>query len=150
MANARIYRAAVSTLGTSAFARIYRASVTVVGGVARARIYRASVGVSATAQAGPDQLGVEPYSIVTLTGADDAGATATRVWTQVSGTLVILTDGGLGTATFESPGSILGESLVFSYAAGNSADDVVTISIEPVVARAIIGGIEVPMRELWV
>jgi hypothetical protein len=100
--------------------------------------------------AGPDQLGVEPYSPVLLTSADDAEATATRVWRQIAGTVVIIVDAGDGNATFEAPGSILGETLTFGYVAGNSAEDVVAISIEPVVARAARNGVEVPMRELWV
>jgi hypothetical protein len=150
VANARFYRASVSTLGTQAFARIYRASVTVVGGTNKANIYRASVSVAATANAGVDQLGLEPYSVVTLVGIDDGGVGASRIWTQRAGTTVVLTDDGQGTATFVAPGSILGETLVFGYVSGSSTEDTVAASIEPVVARAVINGVEVPMQELWV
>jgi hypothetical protein len=150
MADARIYRALVTTLGTQAVARVYRASATIVGGTATANIYRAFVGVVPTANAGADQKNIEPFYAVTLTGTDDGAAGEARVWTQRSGTAVTLTDGGQGTATFVAPGSILGETLVFGYSAGASVADTVSILIDPVVARAIIGGVEVPMKELWV
>lgn len=95
---------------------------------------------------------VEPYSTVTLTGtdSDSDGTVSTRAWRQVSGVAVVLTGADTATATYEAPGTVPGASLVFAYkVTDNSAETheaSVTHTVLPVTERAVVGGVEVPVR----
>lgn len=121
------------------------ASAAAVSG-AQGQLIRLEVGVPTPVSAGPDQANIEPYTTVNLLGTDGALSTDPRVWAQVSGPAVSdLTQGGKS-ATFTAPGTILGATLVFGYTAANSAQDTVSIVVLPVTERAVVGGVEVPVR----
>lgn len=103
------------------------------------------------ANAGVDQI-VEPWSTVTLTGtdSDSDGTVSTRSWTQTGGTPVATLAGSGATVTFEAPATIAGTTLTFMYSVidngGLNASDTMTVTILPVTERAVVGGVEVPMR----
>ena len=94
-----------------------------------------NVNEAPTADAGPDQPGVEPGSQVTLggTGTDpDAGDTLSYAWTQTGGTSVTLTGGATATATFTLPSGAADDDeftfkLKVADAAGLFAEDSVTV-----------------------
>lgn len=91
-----------------------------------------------TGDAGSDQVDIEPYSTVTLTGS------GTGTWSQTDGTTVTLDDDG-ATATFEAPGTIASETLTFDYG-GDTCD----VTVLPVTERQVLGGVEVPLKTLQV
>jgi hypothetical protein len=104
------------------------------------------------ANAGSGQNSVEPWSTVNLIGtdADADGTVASRTWRQISGTAVTLTASG-STATYTAPASTAGDTLVFGYQATDnngavSAESIVTHTVLPATERAVIGGVEVPVR----
>lgn len=84
-----------------------------------------------TVDAGPDQLGFEPWvDTVTLAGDSSNGV---YVWSQLSGTAVTLSSASVALPTFTAPpGLASGESLVFRLSNGAIADTV-TITILPAV-----------------
>lgn len=105
-----------------------------------------------TANAGEAQT-VEPYRTVTLTGtdSDSDGTVSTRSWRQVSGPAVTLSGATTATATYKSPGTLAGTSLVFGYtvtddAAEQSPESTVTHTIMGATERVVIGGVEVPVE----
>lgn len=70
-----------------------------------------------TANAGPDQSTVEPWSTVTLDGsgsADSDGTIASYAWTQTGGTTVTLSSTTAQKPTFPAPASLTNQSLTFS------------------------------------
>lgn len=95
-----------------------------------------SVNSAPTANAGPDQTSVEPYTTVTLTGAgssDSDGTIASYNWTQVSGTAVTLSGSG-SDRTFTAPNNMSAQNLVFGLTVtdnlgSTSTQDTVTISV---------------------
>jgi hypothetical protein len=91
------------------------------------------LGPSPTGFAGADQT-VEPWSTVTLTGTD------TGTWSQVSGAAVTLSGSG-ASRTFEAPGVINDTTLIFDY-----GGDQVSITVLAATERAVISGVEVPLR----
>jgi hypothetical protein len=99
---------------------------------------------------------VEPWSTVTLTGSasDPDGTVTSRLWTQTSGTVVTLSGAATDIATFDAPASIAGETLGFEFAAtdddGAESTDTTTVTVLPVTERAVVGGVEVPLRMLGV
>ena len=104
-----------------------------------------------TSNAGTDQGGIEPLSVVTLTGSDNDsdGTVAARIWRQVSGTTVSLSGSGAN-RTYSAPATLSGTSLVFGYKVTDNAgldsdESIVTHTILPVTERAVSGGIEVPL-----
>lgn len=106
-----------------------------------------------TADAGPDQTGVEPWSTITLPGADtDTGGTiSTRAWAQTAGASVgALSGAATATATCTAPGTLAGSTLTFSYTVtdtgGPTASDTVNVTVLPVTERAVLGGVETPMQ----
>lgn len=104
-----------------------------------------------TVNAGADQINLEPWATVTLTGTDSDGdgTIASRAWAQTGGPAVSLTGSGAA-RTFEAPGTLAGTTLTFQYSAtdddGATATDTMTVTVLPVTERAVIGGVEVPMR----
>jgi hypothetical protein len=108
--------------------------------------------VPPTADAGADQVDIEPYTTVTLSGSDSDsdGTVVTRTWAQTAGTSVALSGASTATATFTAPGTIAGETLTFSYTVeddgGDDATDSCSVTVLPVTERAAIGGVEVPMQ----
>jgi hypothetical protein len=109
-----------------------------------------------TADAGPDQTNIEPWTTVTLDGSGssdpDGGDSITAyAWTQTAGTAVTLSDPSSPSPTFTAPATIAGTTLTFSLVvtdenSTNSAPNTVDIQVLPVTERAIIGGVEVPAR----
>jgi hypothetical protein len=95
------------------------------------------LGAIPAGSAGADQ-SVEPWSTVTLTG------TGSFIWYQLDGDTVTL--GGSGaTRTFDTVGTIDGETLTFAYG-GDWCD----VAVLPVTERAVVGGEEVPLHILQV
>lgn len=110
------------------------------------------INVVPTSGAGTDQSNLEPWATVTLTGtdADSDGTVVTRVWRQISGTTVTLTGTGT-TRTYTAPATLAGATLVFGYQVtddlgGVSVEDTVSHTILAVTERAVVGGVEVPVR----
>lgn len=111
-----------------------------------------NVNAAPIANAGSDQTGVEPWSLVTLTGidSDTDGTVVNRVWSQTAGspTVSFLSNGA--TATFEASGTIAGTTQTFTYTVtdddGAVGTDPMTVTTLPVTERAVIGGVMVPMR----
>lgn len=92
-----------------------------------------------TSNAGPDQT-VEPWSTVTLTGT----GSGTGVWSQTGGLTATLTGSGSARA-FTAPPSIAGGVLVFRHTVG-AVNDEMAVTVLPVTERAVVGGVEVPLR----
>lgn len=147
MTTGRIYRDGVSIATTTG--RIYRDAVTISG--PKGRIYRDAVSISTllTADAGPDQLLVEPYSTVTLTAAASSGSPTVYNWAQLSGPTVTLAGAG-ATRTFIAPPSWDGVALTFGLTVGDgiatSTQDVVAVTVLPHTVWAYRGGQLVPMQ----
>lgn len=113
-----------------------------------------------SASAGTDQTGIEPWSVVTLTGtaSDSDGTIVSQIWSQVSGsTATLYGDSGLTTAYtsgavayYAAPATINGDTSQFKFTATDnnsvSSSDTVNVTTLPVTERAVIGNIEVPMR----
>jgi hypothetical protein len=107
---------------------------------------------SVTCSAGTNQVGVEPWTAVTLAGtdADTGGTITTRAWTQTAGATVTLSGASTATATYTAPATIAGDTATFQYkvtdSTAASATSTVQVTTLPVTERAVIGGVEVPMQ----
>ncbi len=109
------------------------------GGIATADVAITVTPVNAvpTVTPGADQI-VNEQTLITLSGSalDSDGTIATLVWTQVTGTLVTLTDDGAGVASFTSPTLTVSETLSFRLTAtdneGAVASADVAITVQPV------------------
>lgn len=107
-----------------------------------------------TANAGSAQSNIEPYTTVTLSGTDNDpdGTVVSRQWRQISGTpTVTLSNATTATATYTAPGTIAGTTLTFGYQVTDnggtqSTESTVTNTILGVTERAVVGGVEVPVR----
>lgn len=112
--------------------------------------------ITPTADAGEDIVNVEPWSTVNLDGAGSYGSNQmTYAWSQTAGTAVVLSDVTSITPTFVAPASVTGETLTFQLIVTNSSEmssdpDTVNVTILPVTERAVMGGVEKPMRMLAV
>lgn len=93
-----------------------------------------------TANAGPDQVNVEPRTPVTLNGTGssdaDAGDSITYAWTQTAGTTVTLSSSTAASPTFTSPLTLAGDTLTFSLVVTDShgaasSPDTVNITVLP-------------------
>lgn len=93
-----------------------------------------------TADAGPDQVDVEPFATVTLDGtgsSDSDGTVAGYAWAQTGGSpTVTLDDDTAAQPTFEAPATMAGTTLTFSLVvtdddAADSAADTVDITVLP-------------------
>lgn len=115
--------------------------------------YSGASNTAPTAYSGTNQIGVEPYTTITLTATDSDvdGTVVSRQWQQLSGTSVALSGANSVTCTFTAPGTLLGDTLTFGYTAtdnqgANSTESTVQCVILPVTERAVMSGGEVPMR----
>ena len=111
--------------------------------------------VAPTANAGPDQTNIEPYTTVTLAGSvADSDGTATGVWSKVSGPTPI---GNLSSTTSMSPtykckpSAITAQTDVWRLTPTDNlglvgTPDDVSITMLPVTERGIVGGVEVPQE----
>lgn len=143
--------AQASTGTTPTYTATYSASGT--NGIGVQLVLAAPSNIAPTANAGPDQSNIEPWSTVLLDGSassDSDGTVASYAWTQTAGTTVTLTGSG-ATRTYTAPGTLAGETETFSLTVtdnggASSTADTVNISVLPVTERAVIGGVEVPMQ----
>lgn len=109
-----------------------------------------------TCDAGNDQIGIEAFKTVTVTGTDNDndGTVVTRTWRVVSvtGGAATPTLSGSGTSrTFKAPGTLSGTDILLGYKvtdndALDSVEDFTTVSVFPATSRAVVGGVEVPME----
>lgn len=112
--------------------------------------------IGPTANAGPDQSNIEPYSVVTLDGSassDPDGTITTYAWSQTSGTSVTLSSGSAQKPTFTAPATMDGTTLVFSLVVtdnngATSTADTVSIQILPHNEWYRSGGAWVPVQGL--
>jgi hypothetical protein len=105
-----------------------------------------------TANAGTDQVDVEPYTTVTLTGSgtDSDGTIASYAWTQTGGTTVTLSGTGT-TRTFTAPALMAGDTLTFTLVVtdnlgATSTADTVTVTVLPHNEWYRTGGAWVPIN----
>ncbi len=90
-----------------------------------------------TANAGT-AFAIDEQLLVTLTGtaADADGTIASQIWTQLTGTIVTITDSGTGSATFTAPTLLASEILTFRFTAtdneGGVATSDIAITVNPV------------------
>ena len=98
-----------------------------------------NVNEAPTADAGADQTGVVPGTVVTLSGSGssdpDAGDTLTYLWTQTGASTVTLTDANAATATFNVPSdSTEPVTLTFTLRVTDAGDlfheDTVTVTVQ--------------------
>ena len=89
-----------------------------------------------SANAGPDQANVEPYTTVTLdsSGSSDSdGSIASRAWTQTAGTTVTLSSSSATSPTFTAPLAATDATLTFQVTVtdndGNTNADTVNIEV---------------------
>jgi hypothetical protein len=93
-----------------------------------------------TANAGPNQVDIQPFATVTLDGTGssdpDSGDTITYAWTQTAGTAVGLSSATAAKPTFTAPATLNGDTLTFSLVVtdnhgSSSAADTVNVTILP-------------------
>mgnify|MGYP007116815607 CR=1 FL=1 len=83
-----------------------------------------------TISAGSDQVQIEPFSTVTLTGSVLTGSVTAWNWLQLSGPSVALTGTG-NTRTFLAPANTEVQNLAFQVIGDGSATDTVNIEVNP-------------------
>lgn len=101
-----------------------------------------------TADAGVDQTGVEPWTPVLLNGSV-LGAADSTGWVQIAGTPTVALTATGTQASFEAPGTLAGTTLTFQFTAtnaGGSSTNTMNVTILPATERAVIGGVEVPVK----
>ena len=121
--------------------RIYEVTVQVsdgdsLTGTADLTVTLTGVNEAPIAEAGPNQIFVQPGATVTLSGSGsdpDAGDTLSYAWTQTGGTGVTLTDANAATATFTTPATFTqATTLTFTLRVtdqhGLYRDDTVTVT----------------------
>jgi hypothetical protein len=105
-----------------------------------------AAGTAPTVNAGADQT-VEAWTHVSLVG-QVTGTVTSLSWTQISGPAVTLTGTG-STVAFDAPGTLAGVTLGFRLTASNGtttvSDDTV-VTVYPASERAVVNGVEVPLR----
>lgn len=89
-----------------------------------------------TANAGPDQINIEPYATVTLDGSgstDSDGTIASYAWTQTAGTTVALTGASTSGPSFTAPATVAGDTLTFQLTVtddgGATSTDTVSVTV---------------------
>jgi len=110
------------------------------------------------ASAGSPKVDIEPYSVVTLSGtdSDSDGTVVSRAWRQISGApSVTLQNANAANASYTAPGTLAGTTLTFGYKVtdnlgGQSPESTTTNQINYATERAVISGIEVPVKTLVV
>lgn len=109
------------------------------------------------ANAGTDLVGIEAYSTVSLTGtdSDSDGTVASRAWRVISTTNGAATPALTGATTancsFTAPGTLTGTVITLGYKVTDnlgldSIEDQIAVTVLAATDRAIIGGVQVPMR----
>ena len=112
------------------------------------------VSLAPTADAGPDQSGMEPYSTVTLSSASSStviGTITGHAWTQISGPPIILTGADTATPSFAAPCTMDGQPVTLQVtvtnSGGHSDTDTVTVTPLPAVMAVRRGGAWAPLNE---
>ena len=112
------------------------------------------VSLAPTADAGPDQSGMEPYAIVSLSSASSStviGTITGHAWTQISGPPIILTGADTATPSFAAPCTMDGQPVTLQVtvtnSGGHSATDTVTVTPLPAVMAVRRGGAWAPLNE---
>lgn len=107
-----------------------------------------------TADAGPDQTGLEPFATCTLTSAASTGGggtIASYLWRQISGPAITLSSTTAANPTFMHRGDASATPIVLGLKVTNSlgtqsTEDTVSITYLPATELVAIGGIWVGMR----
>ncbi len=86
--------------------------------------------IVSTISAGPDQIQIEPFSTVSLTGSILTGSISTWSWNQTSGQAVSLNGNG-ASRTFVAPASTSAQTLTFEATGDGTATDTVTVEVNP-------------------
>jgi hypothetical protein len=85
-----------------------------------------------TADAGTDQVDIDPFETVNLSGSGSGGtAPLTYAWTQTAGTTVSLTGATTQTPSFDAPATVSGDTLTFELEVTDDATltDTDTVSV---------------------
>jgi hypothetical protein len=137
----------IATMGGDVYVAWYQSSESDV-------FFNSAVNQPPVADAGPDQI-VDESTLVSLDGTasfDPDGTIESYLWTQTSGTPVVLDNAASATPSFAAPGvGSEGDSLVFELTVtsddGATASDTVTITVEdvPVVPQFTISGFYQPV-----
>jgi len=113
--------------------------------------------IAPTANAGSDQINIEPYATVTMTGSgsDSDGSIVSGVWTQTSGTpTVTINNASTTTPNYEAPATLAGTTLVFRYTVtdnlGATGYAEVSHTILYALERRVVGGVQVPYKSYYV
>ncbi|MGB4758837.1 MAG: hypothetical protein WBP26_02155 [Candidatus Saccharimonadales bacterium] len=107
--------------------------------------------VAPQANAGSDQGGLEPWTIITLTGTDieETNPITNRTWSCITIPGLTITPTGPGTATYEVPASLSNQSLTFRYSVtasdGTTTDDAIH-TILPATEAYLQGSTWLPLR----
>lgn len=102
--------------------------------------------------AGPDQINVEPYTLVTLTptDSDPDGSIVSRTWSQVGGSPAVTLAGTGLTRTFVTPGTLTGTTLTFQHTAtdnsGATSTDTMAVTVLPASERVMVAGVWTPAK----
>lgn len=149
----RLYRAEMTSVLPSNAGRLYRAQMDAVQTSVTGRLFRAQMEapVALVASAGNPQVDLEPWTLVALAGTESGGVSTTKRWRQVSGPAVTLASPTTSRTSYEAPGTLAGGTVVFGYVVtgGNgipSTEATVAHTVLPVTERAVVGGVEVPLK----
>lgn len=147
----RLARLEVTAAPVTTKGRLARLELATAPGTGRLARLEVSAPVALLANAGNPQVDLEPWSVIALAGTESGGTSTSRAWRQVSGPTVTLTGTSTARVSYEAPGTLAGGTVVFGYTVTGSngvpsTEATVTHTVLPATERAVVGGVEVPLR----